>query len=176
MSDPLRDHRYWLEPWQKLRVLIQNGLDTIEWDAITPNAEGDWIEQRDITFGASPVLGAKDARTAGPRVFVMKSSGLKTSRDSWCYNFSRVALAQHIKWTIQFYNGEVDLLRILHLTHFSFAPKIGKISTATLYGFLSFGVHSLYVAQALQPGLNFLDEYQRDMNESGFLTDRELKT
>jgi predicted helicase len=40
--------------------------------------------------------------------FVMYSLGLNTSRDAWCYNYSKKKLANNIKNTTEFFNAEVE--------------------------------------------------------------------
>src|SRR5690606_12327400 len=62
-------------------------IDRVPWRRITPNAEGDWINQRDPAFDAFVPLGDKDDATANT-VFEMYSQGVLTSRDAWAYNFS----------------------------------------------------------------------------------------
>ena len=55
-----------------------------------PNAEGDWIDQRNDHFGTCPVLGDKRAGRNG-QVFGRIPLGLQTNRDAWVYNYSRDA-------------------------------------------------------------------------------------
>ena len=40
-------------------------------------------------------------------VFTLYSSGVKTNRDAWVYNFSKATLAENMQKTIAFYNSEV---------------------------------------------------------------------
>lgn len=94
---------------QKLQIIAATTIDTIDWKIITPNLEGDWINQRDEAFGAWPVIGSKGKEPL-VRVFAVYSAGIKTSRDAWCYNFSAEALTRNIERTSAFYNGEVDRL------------------------------------------------------------------
>ncbi len=41
-------------------------------------------------------------------IFKTYSSGVKTNRDAWAYNFNRTALASNIQRMIDIYNVEVD--------------------------------------------------------------------
>lgn len=91
-----------------MRIVGDGYLDTVEWQTVTPNLHGDWVNQRDDAFSAWPVIGDKKAALDVTRVFANYSAGLKTSRDAWCYNFSRGALEANIGRTIDFYNSEVD--------------------------------------------------------------------
>ena len=43
----------------------------------------------------------------GQGLFHMCSNGLKTNRDGWTYNFSRQALADNVRRTVEFYNTEL---------------------------------------------------------------------
>ncbi|ORX01316.1 DEAD/DEAH box helicase [Mycolicibacillus trivialis] len=94
----------------KLRTVREGQLDTMNWRPITPNAQGDWISQRDDTFSTWPVMGDKRPEAETITVFASYSAGLKTSRDAWCYNYSSEALESNIQRTIDFYNSEVDRL------------------------------------------------------------------
>jgi predicted helicase len=84
-----------------------NGLHREKrWKRIEPNADYDWINQRDPAFEKYITLGDKkgdDART----FFKNYSQGVLTSRDAWCYNFSRAALEANIRRTISFFNEQV---------------------------------------------------------------------
>ncbi|WP_345424427.1 DEAD/DEAH box helicase [Pseudonocardia xishanensis] len=89
---------------QKLDEVKSARLDSVAWESITPNAHGDWTGQRSDEFHTWPALGAKSG--GGPRVFAQYSAGLKTSRDSWCYNSSAIELQANIRRTIANYNAE----------------------------------------------------------------------
>ncbi|GAC83979.1 hypothetical protein GP2_017_00070 [Gordonia paraffinivorans NBRC 108238] len=100
-----RDIGDYLTRDDKLRILDTDPLPAIDWDTITPNIAGDWINQRDDTFSTYPVIGDKDG--TGVRVFETYSGGLKTNRDVWCYNASRKALVDTMHRMIDFYNKQV---------------------------------------------------------------------
>lgn len=89
---------------QKLALVAGAGVDNLDWQTINPSAEGDWINQRDAAFTRWPSI----CSARGESVFRMRSLGTFTSRDSWCYNFSRTDLQRNIKRTTDFYNAEVD--------------------------------------------------------------------
>lgn len=75
------------------------------WLPINPDKHHDWVNQRDDSFGAFISLG--DKKSEGISVFDNYSSGVKTNRDAWCYNYSRNGLAQNMQRMIEFYNSEV---------------------------------------------------------------------
>ena len=78
--------------------------------SITPNQHGDWISTRDERFATFQEIGNKalKGKESTPAVFRQFSSGLKTNRDAWCYNFSREAVASNMRRLIDNYNAEVD--------------------------------------------------------------------
>ena len=84
------------------------------WRAIAPNAHHDWINQRNVTFLNYLPLGDDDSKRnkgSTPAVFTLYSSGVKTNRDAWAYNFSKENLAENMQKTIAFYNSEVERYR-----------------------------------------------------------------
>ncbi len=107
-----RDIGDYLTRERKLEIVAGGDLESVEWQPITPNKHGDWVSQRSEEFAAWPAIGDKDG---GTRVFGVHSAGLKTSRDSWCYNFSRLALEANIVRTTAYYNDEVARIATLRL-------------------------------------------------------------
>ncbi len=75
------------------------------WQAITPDVHGDWLRQRDNSFNRFIALG--DKKGGGLAVFDNYSQGVLTSRDAWCYNASKAAVADNMQYTIAFYDNEV---------------------------------------------------------------------
>ena len=69
------------------------------WEQLHPNEHNDWINQRCGDFDDFVPL--NDGDTA---IFCMRSGGLKTNRDAWCYNFSNEQLASTMKDMIGCYN------------------------------------------------------------------------
>jgi len=93
---------------EKLKIIKDfGGIQGIEWETLTPNKNHDWINQRDPVFDKFISLGdKKDPST--PTIFEVYSSGVKTNRDAWCYNFSRDAVAANMGRMIDFYNQQVE--------------------------------------------------------------------
>lgn len=77
------------------------------WLKVTPDAHGDWIQQRDNSFEEHIVLGDK-ANKHSKAIFATYSMGIKTNRDAWVYGSSSEKLEQNVKSMILFYNGEVS--------------------------------------------------------------------
>jgi predicted helicase len=102
----------YLNRGQKLHILqtltTADPIHTIPWQTITPNTSHDWINQRNTTFQRFTPMGDK-SRSATRKMFELHSSGVKTNRDAWCYNFSREALIANIERMIDFYNQQVEV-------------------------------------------------------------------
>ncbi len=76
------------------------------WQEILPDSHGDWLNQRDETFSNHISLGDKKNKNEAV-IFENYSQGVLTSRDAWCYNFSKNQLAKNMSSTIDFYSSEV---------------------------------------------------------------------
>lgn len=95
------------------KLNIVQGFKSIEgitaaggWTPIVPNEHGDWLKQRDDSFGDFIVLG--DKKGSGPKLFDNFSLGVATNRDAWCYNSSKAAVVANMSRMIEFYNQEVE--------------------------------------------------------------------
>ncbi|MBQ3726466.1 MAG: DEAD/DEAH box helicase [Selenomonadaceae bacterium] len=72
---------------------------------ITPNERGDWINQRGDEFdNFIPLAPDKKFDGAAQSFFVTYSLGLNTNRDVFAYNFSKTELEKNIRTTIDYYN------------------------------------------------------------------------
>ncbi|HEY2412292.1 MAG TPA: type ISP restriction/modification enzyme [Pirellulaceae bacterium] len=69
-----------------------------KWTTLTPNAEHDWINQRDIAYASFLELSGG--------VFSDSFGGVKTNRDAWCYNFSTKNLAENMGAMIRAYERQ----------------------------------------------------------------------
>ncbi len=102
----------YLSQAQKLEKITQlhsiNGITSANgWQTITPDEHNDWLSQRDDSFSEFISLGDKKDKDAVV-LFDNYSSGVKTNRDAWCYNFSQSKLSQNMRSMIEFYNQEVS--------------------------------------------------------------------
>lgn len=83
------------------------------WSKITPDEHGDWINQRDNSF--SDFISAGDKKNSKSVVlFSNYSSGLKTNRDAWCYNFSKVVLIEKLELLARSFNDELENNKIVN--------------------------------------------------------------
>jgi predicted helicase len=102
-----RDIGDYLTREDKLALIKRYGsMGDVPWRAITPNAAGDWLNQRDDVFAGFTPIGDK-AKGANP-IFTTYSRGLETGRDAWVYNSSREALESSVTKMVEAYNNEVS--------------------------------------------------------------------
>jgi predicted helicase len=102
-----RDIGDYLTREDKLHILTGQDLESVQWEGLTPNAAGDWINQRDETFTGFQAIGEKDRKLATAAIFEVYSRGLSTGRDSWVYNFSQQRLTENVGSMVDFYNEQV---------------------------------------------------------------------
>lgn len=95
---------------EKLAIVSQfksGGVDHFPWKQLVPNIEGDWISQRNDVFDTFIMLNAnKNYAINQQSFFNANSSGLATSRDAWCYNFSKKNVENNIKKSLDFFNQQ----------------------------------------------------------------------
>ena len=97
---------------EKLAIIAQKRSilsPAMNWTHIRPNAQGDWLSQRNDIFGNFIPLGDKKDKENKQTFFnPVYSNGLVTNRDAWCYNFSQTKLRQNIQSSIDYYNSMVE--------------------------------------------------------------------
>ena len=97
---------------QKLEIIAElgsiNGITERQgWREIVPDEFNDWLNQRDPNFDNYISLGDKKDKDA-VTVFENYSSGIKTNRDAWCYNYSLEKVSENMNCLIDFYNQNID--------------------------------------------------------------------
>ncbi|GGC92361.1 helicase [Tersicoccus solisilvae] len=95
----------YLDRRAKLDLVERASLATLDWQTLTPNRNGDWINQRNDEFRTYTPIGDKGS---GQGIFATYSAGLKTNRDAWVYNDSEGALRETVGRLIANYNAELD--------------------------------------------------------------------
>ena len=93
----------YLSQKQKLKIVAESDLDTIDWQEIIPNDEGDWVNQRDPRFAKFRAI---SDRKTGKGIFSV-SSALNKS-DAWVYNQDKTKLQGNVERMIGFYNYQVE--------------------------------------------------------------------
>ena len=100
---------------EKLRIItqLQSVLNPeMQWQILQPNAENDWIAQRNDAFGSFLPMGDKDDKKNNKTFFLpVYSRGIETARDAWVYNYSKNNVITNIKKMINFYNEQVILFK-----------------------------------------------------------------
>lgn len=105
-----RDIGDYLSREDKLSILREEAtLSGTQWEDLTPNEHGDWINHRDDNYATYQPIGDKATKGKAntPAVFELYSAGLKTNRDAWAYNFSATGLEENMRRTIDFYNSQI---------------------------------------------------------------------
>lgn len=94
---------------EKLEYITKHSIDTLNWEEITPDKNNDWLNKRNDEFEKFIPIGDKSSKINN-HIFSIYSSGIKTNRDPWSYNFSNSNLKNNISNTVNYYNGEVARL------------------------------------------------------------------
>ncbi|WP_425251419.1 type ISP restriction/modification enzyme [Helicobacter pylori] len=105
-------------------------LDSVEFETITPNEKGDWINQREDGFEKLIPL-KRDKKLQHPSVFDINSMGVTSGRDPWVYNFSPNALTLSVRKCIETYNA--DLKRFNECFREAFKQRAKGVKSGDLY-------------------------------------------
>ena len=99
---------------QKLMAITEAQLDELEWTDITPNEQGDWINQRSehyLNLRPVAVIQSEQSIPSLTPLFESSSLGVITSRDVWSFNSSGQKLRELINRQVTFYNDQVAALK-----------------------------------------------------------------
>ena len=92
---------------EKLAVLRSDrSITYTPTDTITPDAHGDWLNQRDNSY--SRFMRVDGKKTSEISIFKNYSRGVATSRDVWVYGSDKQKVLQHVEDSISFYNSQVE--------------------------------------------------------------------
>ena len=119
-----RDIGDYLSREDKLRIVEESQIDTLEWETITPNAQGDWINQRDPSYESWQSIGEGRAP-----VFASYTAGLQTNRDAWVYNFSLSGLRDSAQRLIETYNEERERVHRTRAADLKAGAKVRDLVT-----------------------------------------------
>ena len=112
-----RDIGDYLSTEEKLRIVGSSTLDTVDWQKITPNDHGDWINQRNADFETWPVIGQKRGPKGSDVFFSQFSAGLQTNRDAWVYNFNRTKLRSSVETLIESFSNASEAFDAWFMIH-----------------------------------------------------------
>ena len=99
---------------KKLKIIRDAGsISGLDWKTISPNSDGDWLNQRDPKFQTFMELGNNDVKRGKLQpttVFRSFSNGASTNRDAWAYNFCRKSVENNMERMISYYNEQCNKL------------------------------------------------------------------
>ena len=96
---------------EKLKAIRDFGsITSLPLKALTPNEDGDWINQRNPEFDTFMLLGDKSGNK--DVIFSIYSLGVATHRDAWVYNYDRRAVTSNMTRMIDYYNSEVKRFQL----------------------------------------------------------------
>ncbi|GAA7638994.1 hypothetical protein MMM5_05370 [Helicobacter pylori] len=110
-------------------------LDAIDFETITPNEKGDWINQRNDGFEKLIPLKRDKKLKIFNTIFDLNSSGVLTGCDPWVYNFSPNILTQSVRKCIDTYNA--DLKRFNEVFRDAFKQRTKGVKAGDLYKHLN---------------------------------------
>ena len=95
---------------EKLKIIDDFGdIAHIDWQLLTPDRHGDWLNKRDSEFDSYiPLAPEEKFDYLAKSWFTIGTNGAQTNRDPWAYNFSHDAVAKNIERMIDFYNLQID--------------------------------------------------------------------
>ena len=98
---------------EKLKIIDDFGdIDGIEWQTLTPDKHGDWLNKRNSEFDDYiPLAPEKKFDYLSKSFFTVYSLGLNSNRDAWSYNHSRGEVVRNMKRMVEFYNDQVEVVR-----------------------------------------------------------------
>ncbi|GAA7282055.1 hypothetical protein BD0096_07030 [Helicobacter pylori] len=132
-------HYYEVEDYLKREAKLNKlaefeDLDSVEFETITPNNKGDWINQRNDEFEKLIPL-KRDKTLQNDSIFDINSLGVVSGRDPWVYNFSPNVLKQSVQNCIDTYNA--DLKRFNEYFREAFKQRTKGIKPADRYKHLN---------------------------------------
>lgn len=80
-----------------------------KWSTLLPNAEHDWINQRDPAFEKFIPIGDKEG---GQLIFSGHTAGLQSNRDDWVYGFSQTVVKDNAKRSVSEYNTQLSKFNV----------------------------------------------------------------
>ncbi|MHC5733544.1 type ISP restriction/modification enzyme [Nostoc sp.] len=90
---------------EKLDFLAKIQFDKISFSHINPDEKSNWINLSDNDFDCLISVISKDVKAAQGEqaIFKLFSSGIKTQRDEWVYDFSKAELENRMKFFVDVY-------------------------------------------------------------------------
>jgi len=95
---------------EKLDWFDRTRFEQIPFDHIAPDQKANWINLTDNDFDSFLPLIDKEVKAGKSQeaVFQLFSSGVKTQRDEWVYDFSKEALSERMKYFVEVYQERLE--------------------------------------------------------------------
>lgn len=122
-----RDIGDYLTTEEKLGLVDSSSIETIDWQSITPNKEGDWLNQRSEEFETWPVISEKKGDST--KIFKSHSRGLSTARDAWAYAQTGNLLLSQLTQLTDSYSQALPALQIWFGENAVTNPNASDITT-----------------------------------------------
>lgn len=92
---------------EKLKIISDfKSVENLPLVELTPNAQGDWLNQRSDSFSAFLPLVPK--KNNDKSFFCKTSKGVQTNRDAWVYNYNKKVITEKTSSMIDFYNQQIN--------------------------------------------------------------------
>ena len=99
---------------RKLQILSTTDFEEIAWMEVTPNKQGDWVNQRSdeyLNLRPVAVIQSEEAIPSLNPLFESSSFGVTSGRDSWAFNSSSKKVRELTERQIKFFNEQVHALQ-----------------------------------------------------------------
>ncbi|MBQ3779889.1 MAG: hypothetical protein II835_17805, partial [Fibrobacter sp.] len=98
---------------QKLKIISDTeSITHLQMETLQPNEHGDWINQRNESFGKWTPIGDKDNKTNTKTWFLpVYSCGAQINRDCWVYNFSLSYEMNNATKMVERYNDQIEVFK-----------------------------------------------------------------
>lgn len=106
---------------EKLDILVEKNINSLLFETIEIDNNGDWLNKRNNDYDNYYALGEDSLK-----IFNNKLVGFNTNRDFWSFNFSKENLSDNIQSMIKNYNSEID-----RLNKINFSSEQDKLSALT---------------------------------------------
>jgi len=99
---------------EKLGFLASHPMSRLDFDEVSPDKSGDWVNLTNNDFDSLLPLASKESKagsaTGARAIFRLFTLGINSGRDDWMFDFSVTDLKEKLDFLIRFYNSELERL------------------------------------------------------------------